>query len=156
MSGEKNPMYGRSCTEFMTEEQIKQWHDNHKGEKHQFYGKKRPDQSVRMSGEKNPMHGHSCKEFMSENQILEWKKNLSVSSSGERNGFFGKHHTEATKDKIKQKLKESIAANGGYGFNYGKKMSEAVRQHLSQVRKGVKKTKEQLLAFNKTRIAKHF
>lgn len=156
MSGKRNPMYGRSCTEFMSEEQIEQWHDNHRGKNHQFYGKKRPDHSIRMSGQKNPMCGRSCTEFMSEEQILEWKKNLSASNSGERNGFFGKHHTEETINKIKSKAKERIAKNGGHGFNYGKKMPDAVKRHLSLVRKGVKKTKEQLLAFNKTRISKHF
>ena len=36
---------------------------------------------------------------MSENEIAEWKKHLSESHKGERNKFFGKHHTEETKNK---------------------------------------------------------
>ena len=109
-----------------------------------------------MSGFGNPMFGRSVKEFMSETEIAEWKKHLSESHKGEHNGFFGKHHTEETKNKIKARLKASIAANNGHGYTYGKKISAEASRHLSEIRRGKKKTKVQLLIFNKTRIKNRF
>lgn len=53
-----------------------------------------------MSGSNNPMYGRSVKEFMTDEEIQKWRSNLSKANSGEKNGFFGKHHSDKTKEKI--------------------------------------------------------
>ena len=155
MSGSNNPMYGRSIKEFMTEEQIDNWHQKHQGKNHQFYGKKRPQHSKQMSGSNNPMYGRSVKEFMTDEEIQKWRSSLSEANRGEKNGFFGKHHSDETKEKMRNSQRE-YKQKHGHGPTFGKKISKEASQHLSKIRKGKKKTKEQLIRFNKTRIEKHF
>lgn len=53
-------------------------------------------------GENNPMYGKSVKSFMSEDKIAEWKRHLSEARKGESNSFYGKHHSEETKEKLRQ------------------------------------------------------
>lgn len=35
------------------------------------------------------------------------KEKKSIANTGEKNGFYGKHHTEETKELIRQRLKEA-------------------------------------------------
>ncbi len=53
-------------------------------------------------GEYNSMYGKSAKDFMTDEEILEWRRKLSEAHTGEKNGFYGKRHTEETKLKISQ------------------------------------------------------
>ena len=70
----------------------------------------------------------SFNKFKSKNQ---WqckecgKKKMSEANKGKNNPFYGKHHTEETKNKISE-------------VNKGKKPSEETRKKLSEVRKGKK------------------
>lgn len=90
-----------------------------------------------VSGDKNPMFGHSVKEFMTEEEIQKWKKTLSITNSGSKNGFYGKHHSEETKQKIKEANKEYIKKHGGHGFNYGHKFSDDFKRHISEALTGI-------------------
>ena len=89
-SGANNAMYGRSCTEFMTVEQIQQWKDNLS---RAFKGKHPTDSMTteavkqmrdRMSanhadvrGEHNPMHGVSPKDRMTPEVYAVWRSRMS-------------------------------------------------------------------------------
>ena len=84
VSGNKNPMYGRT------------------GNKNPMYG-------VRMYGEDNPNYGNH-------------------KIAGENNYFYGKHHTEEVKEKIRQ-------------MRLGSKASEETRRKLSEARKGFRNAK---------------
>lgn len=56
-----------------------------------------------LRGEGNPMYGKSVKDFMTDEEIAKWRQALSESNRGEKNGFYGKHHTDETIEKIKAK-----------------------------------------------------
>ena len=77
--GEKNAMYGKSCTDFMTNEEIEQWKKNlsiaNKGDKNSFYGKHHTEET---------------------------KEKISKAKKGTPSHMKGKHHTEETKEKMKQ------------------------------------------------------
>jgi len=61
----------------------------------------------------------SCGKIGKERTITdEWRKNLSKSCSGERNGFFGKLHTEEAKEKMRQ-------------LHLGKSHSDETKEKLS-------------------------
>ena len=92
---------------------------NMSGENNPHYGKKHSDevkaaQSARMKGENNPNYGKPPA-----NKGVPWteeqKANLSASRMGEKNHFFGKHHTEEAKEKNRQ------AHLGKTPWNKGKK-----------------------------------
>ena len=105
-----------------------------------------------VSGKNNPMYGHSVTEFMTDEEIKRWKHNLSLSNSGEKNGFYGKKHSVESIQKIKDGQKRYLAKHNGHGPTYGKKLSDATRKHLSEIKRGVKYTHDKLLAYNTTRI----
>lgn len=98
--GENNPMFGRKHSEETrkklserasnrSEETKKKISESQQGEKHFFYGKKRPEHSrimkERMTGENNPMFGKS-------------------------GTMLGKYHTEETKEKMKRIKSEAREA----------------------------------------------
>lgn len=54
----------------------------------------------------------------------ETRKKASISCSGEKNGFYGKHHTKETKEKLRK------ASTGRIGFFRGKKLSEEHKKKI--------------------------
>ena len=96
--GEKNGFYGKKWKECFSEDQLK------------AYCEKR---SANMLGSKNHMYGKSIQEIwkskMSETELKEKKEkyslNMKNATSGEKNGFYGKIHTQAAIDKITLKNK---------------------------------------------------
>jgi group I intron endonuclease len=52
------------------------------------------------SGENNWMYGKSLYDILDEDGVKKWKHNISIANTGEKNGFYGKHHTDETKAKI--------------------------------------------------------
>jgi len=85
------------------------------GERNGFYGHKHTkelkkklstDRKGKYAGEKNPMYERNVWAEMSAGQVKEAKRKLSESCGGEKNGFYGKKHTEKTKKIIKEKTKK--------------------------------------------------
>jgi very-short-patch-repair endonuclease len=75
------------------------------------------------------------------------KQKMSIAHTGEKNGFYGKTHTEETKSKIRQsrigkplsdetKKKISIAESGENNWNFGKHLPEEQKKILSEKMKG--------------------
>lgn len=52
-------------------------------------------------GANNPMYGKSATDYMTDEEIALWKQHLSEARMGEKNHFYGKHHTDETKEKIR-------------------------------------------------------
>lgn len=65
-------------------------------------------------GKSNPKQSESLKKYYETHEVWnkgipqteEAKKKNSIANSGEKNGFYGKHHTEQTKELIRKKRKE--------------------------------------------------
>ena len=70
-------------------------------------------------GEDNPMFGKNPRDFMTEEEIKKWEKKMSEIMSGENHPMFGKHHTEETKQKIRE--------NQNFTEESRKKISESKR-----------------------------
>lgn len=72
-----------------------------------------------------------------EEEIKEWKdkisKTLTGKMSGENNPFYGKKHTEETKEKMKKNHKKLEGKNSPL---YGTHLSEERKQQMSEERKG--------------------
>jgi len=95
------------------------------GEKNSFFGK---GESIK--GEKNGMYGKSVYELWVEKYGIDdairknkqKNKKLSIASSGEKNGFFKKHHTEKSKEKMSES-KANLISSGNYKNknSFGKK-----------------------------------
>ena len=75
-----------------------------------------------------------------------------IEFTGEDNNFYGKHHTESTKEKISEICKERLKDKtnhpmyGKYGEdnpNYGKKRSEESKERMREARKSIEITDEQ-------------
>jgi group I intron endonuclease len=133
LSGEKNPMYGKfgSLNHFYgkkhTEETKKILKEKNSGVNHVFYGKKRPEHSVKMSGKNHYMYGKK-------NTILsEYNK---INKIGNKN-MLGKKHTEETKKRI------GLKNSGSNHVFYVKK-----RPEHSEKLKGVKKEGKLVLDLN--------
>ena len=134
MSGEGNPMYGRSIKDCMTEEEYERWVNKHSGKNHQFYGKKRPEHSKKMSGEGNPMYGRSIKDCMTEEEYERWHNKVKNNKNGKQNPFYGKHHSKETIERIRNANRRYKEIHG-HGSNYGIKHTEEQRRHNSEMHK---------------------
>jgi hypothetical protein len=71
--------------------------ENISGKNNPFYGK-----TDVFRGEKNPMYGKPCYYKMTEDEKETWKKNISSSTLGEKNHFYGKNHTKETRKIISE------------------------------------------------------
>ena len=81
-----------------------------------------------LRGENNPMYGKSPTEFMTDEKILAWKKKLSVTNAGDKNGFYGKHHSEETKKKLREQR---------IGISHPLNLTDEQRRELSERSKGL-------------------
>lgn len=81
-------------------------------------------------GENNPMHSRRVQDFMSLEEVEQWKANISRAVSGEKNGMYGKRHSDASRKKM------SEAMRGENHPMYGKHPSEATRKKLSEAHRG--------------------
>lgn len=83
----------------------------------------------KMSGENNPMYGYKW----SNEQKLKWKEER----TGTGNPFYGKHHSEKTKELIRNNLPDQRGENNS---NYGHKWSEKQRANNNTARPVVQLT----------------
>lgn len=58
-------------------------------------------------------------------QTAEYKKNMSIATSGKKNGMYGKHHTKESKKKMSENSKGKTAGekNGMYGKSKDKALN---------------------------------
>lgn len=77
-----------------------------------------------VSGKNNPMYGKTVYDFLTEEEVAKWKHNISVANTGYKNGFYGKKHTEETKQKISAANKGRLA--GEKNPRYGKPLLKEV------------------------------
>lgn len=116
-SGERNSMYGKHHSE----ESIAKMKKANSGENNYWYGKHHSeDTKAKISrnrtgktcGENNPMYGVNVYKYVEERdgveRVNEMKQKLSKSMTGDKNPFYGKHHTNETKETIKEKNKISV------------------------------------------------
>ena len=86
----------------------------------------------------------------------ETRLKLSEACSGEKNGFYGKKHTDETKTKLSKINKDkiigdetrknmSIAQSGEKNGFYGKKHTEETKRKMAESRRKKKEEKEKLL-----------
>lgn len=91
-SGSKNPMYGKVHTE-KTKQKLS---EDRKGDKHWFYGEKRPDHAKALQGKPSGKSGKPSSNIT--------KSKISKAISGENNPMYGKKHSEETLNKLREKL----------------------------------------------------
>lgn len=70
----------------------------------------------------------------------ETKRKMSESLSKEKNGFYGKYHSQESKKKISDKIKEWYKENKNPMF--GRRHSEEAKKKISEKNKGLKRTEE--------------
>lgn len=70
-----------------------------------------------VSGEKNPMFGHTVQEYMTDEEVALWKSHIAESMTGAKNHFYGKVHTEGTRQKMSEARKGKLTGkdNPMYG-----------------------------------------
>lgn len=117
-SGKNNPMYGR------------------KGDKHHFYGEKRPEHSEKMSGENNPMYGltgdrHPKTGFQHSEEWIQRTRDRMLKD----HPFKGQSLSEEWRQKIIENTpsgKEHPNWKGGccpyYGRNWNQKRENAIQR----------------------------
>lgn len=65
----------------------------------------------------------------------EAKKKISDANAGEKNGFYGKHHSEETRQYLSEIKKGTML--GEENPNYGNHWTREQREHLSKIKRGV-------------------
>ena len=129
MKGENNPRFGKSPTNKgvpHTEEARAKMSAAHKGEKNHFFGKHHTEEAKEKNrqahlGKSSWNKGIPCTE---ETKAKLREKALERNVSGERNPFYGKKHTEESREKM------SAANIGHTPWNKGKTMSEESRAKM--------------------------
>ena len=106
-----------------------------------------------LCGEYNPMYGKSAKDFMTDEEILEWRRKLSEAQTGEKNGFYGKRHTEETKLKISQQ-KVGISHPLNLTDEQRAAISERNRQMWTEEKR--KEQSEKMSGSNNPMYGKHY
>lgn len=143
-SGKNNPMYGHSCTEFMTDEEIIQWKNNSSKATKECW--KRPEyrEKILALTFKNPNVDHDCRKYMTNEEIAQWKSNISKATSGKNNPMYGKSSWEKCTPEQRADRARRFSQNMK-GKNKGRKMmqmpgtnqlkfvkAEEVQQYLDQ------------------------
>ena len=168
LSGENSPMYGKPPANKgvpHTEEEKAKISAANKGENNPFYGKHHTAESIEKNRQAHlgKHHSDESREKMSEshkreNLSDETRNKMSSSHTGEKNHFYGKHHTAETKALLSAKL--SGKNNPMYGkspANKGKHPNAETRAKMSESHKGKKipdETRAKLSAAAKARWAK--
>ena len=83
------------------------------------------------SGERNPMYGIKLKDVMSEEQYAKWKQSISLRNRGSGNPFYGKHHTDRTKEIISKANKGRLC--GKNNPHYGIPIDPELRKRLDEI-----------------------
>jgi len=121
--------------------------ENNKGSKNSFFGKKHTEESknkisiknkINMSGENNPMYKKSFVDIWRykygetiTREMLEIKSlKMSEKCKGEKNSFFGRKHTEETKNKIRYTLKTGKHKDVVNSVKYRENMSKATKNKV--------------------------
>ena len=91
-------------------------------ENNPMFGKKRPDRVAAWEGDNNP---NRQPEALPRLRRL-WEENLGP-MSGEDNPFFGKSHTEETKEAIRRKTKERLPNGPMFGKQHTEEAKEKMR-----------------------------
>lgn len=148
MKGENNPLYGKSPANKgvpWIEEQKAAQSARTAGEKNGFYGKHHTEEAKEKNRQahlgKPGRKGIPCSE---EAKAKLRVKALERNISGENNPFFGKKHTEESKEKNRQ------AQLGRTPWNKGKKMTEEQKAKMRAKRAAKSVAKENLAAANST------
>ena len=116
LKGENNPMFGDKF--YRSEEGFRKQKEAVLGDKN---GAKRPETRLKIA---NSKLGKARGEFTEE-----WKQNLSNAVSGEKNGMWGKKHTDETKEKQRSKA-------------VGRKQTEETKQKKADAVRGLKREKK--------------
>lgn len=118
--GVNNGMYGKShsCDIKLLMSELRS------GEKNPFYGKHHSDETKnkistknkgKLIGDKNPMFNVNVYDYIKERygeeegefKIKQLKEKLSLACTGDKNGFYGKKHSEETRVKLSESMKNS-------------------------------------------------
>ena len=86
--------------------------------------------NIESGGTKNKTMSDDTKKKISESHMGDKNPMYGISLFGVKNGMYGKHHTEKTKQKL------SEALSGKNNPNYGKQLSSEHKQKISESRKG--------------------
>ena len=135
--GDRNGMFGKH----LTEERKQIISEKFRGENHPFYGKHHTEESKRKlseshkgkyDGEKNPMYHKNAWVIFEERHgveaTIQRKKEMGEKLKGEGNPFYGKHHTEETRIRLSNSLKNSKALHdNAVSEEHRKKLSEGLR-----------------------------
>ena len=70
MRGENNPMYGHSCKEFMTNEEITEWKLHISIASHNLWQLQKYREKVLPLTLLNPNIDHDCRKYMTEEEII--------------------------------------------------------------------------------------
>jgi len=119
-----------------------------KGVKNSFYGKKhtmefknrlsKERKGVWYVGNKNPMYGKSYFDWVSEDKKKEICSKISNSLTGEKNGFYGKHHSQKTKDILRNKTSDYMRKHPDH-------MANMTRKSLDKQSKGFRSSIEKIV-----------
>lgn len=75
-----------------------------------------------VSGEKNPMFGHTVQEYMTDEEVALWKSHIAESMTGAKNHFYGKTHSEESREKMSKARSGKLT--GADNPMYGKTHSD--------------------------------
>lgn len=135
--GERNGMYGKRHTEETRRKlsELNKLNPPFKGRHHTEKSKQLISKAKKgkLVGEKNPMYGVNVYDLILKRdgieRVNEIKEKISKNVSGEKNPFYGKHHTQETKNKLSE-------------FSHSQKMIEirASEDYRRKLREGMLKS----------------
>lgn len=87
-----------------------------------------------IKGSKNPMWGKPCYYRMTEEEKKRWKSNISKGNLGEKNSFYGKNHSDETKELISKSRRHNIEVVFVSGEVYRFNQPALLGEHLGKSR----------------------